>query len=159
MGAHRMRVTSRRIAWLACAAVLLPGLARGHAVLHEVIDGGAVVVRFTYPGADRPVFEPYEVFAPDSDTPFQAGRVNLHGEVSFRPDRAGTWRVRLTTADGHGALVALEVDAAGVVAATQGAHGHAHDHWLRVGAALGYLLGVFGLLSLWRARRARAPAG
>ena len=137
-------------------SVLLPAGANAHAVLHELVDGEAVIVRFSFPGPEQPVFEPYEVFAPGSETPFQTGRVNARGEVSFRPDRPGAWRVRLFTADGHGAIVELEVDAAGTVAVAQGGHGHGHDYWLRVLAALGYLCGAFGLLVIWRRRRTRA---
>ena len=153
---NRARRIGLRSAACAAMCLLLPVAAHAHALLHEVIDGEAVIVRFSFPGADQPLFEPYEVFAPGVDTPFQSGRVNALGEVSFRPDRPGPWRVRVFAADGHGAVIALEVDTAGAVAAVQGHHGHAHDYGARVLAALGYLLGIFGLLALWRVRRARA---
>jgi nickel transport protein len=139
--------------------LLLPSLVQAHAMLHEVTQGEAVVVRFSFPGADQPWFEPYEIFAPGADTPFQSGRVNALGEVSFRPDRAGDWQLRVVTADGHGTQLMVAVNAAGAIDAVAGAHGHAHDHWLRVLAALGYLLGFFGLWALWRARRAGPAAG
>lgn len=136
-------------------ALLLPGVTNAHAMLHEVVDGEAVTLTLSYGGAEQPLFEPYEIFAPGLETPFQSGRVNALGEVSFRPDRPGTWRVRVATEDGHGAVIRLEVDAAGAVAAVPDQHGHAHEYWPRVLAAFGYLLGVFGLLTLWRGRRAR----
>ena len=136
-------------------AVAWSGSAAAHALLHEVVEGEAVIVRLEFAGADRPVFEPYEVFAPGSAKPFQVGRVNLLGEVAFRPDEPGTWRLRVFTEDGHGADVTLEIDAVGAVATTSGGHGHAHGHWSRVLVALGYLLGVFGLFALWRQRRTR----
>ena len=149
--------------WLAALAaliaLLLPVGANAHAMLHEVVDGETVTLRLWFGGAEQPLFEPYEVFAPGLETPFQAGRVNALGELSFRPDRPGTWRVRVATEDGHGAVIRLEVDEAGVAAALPAQHGHAHQYWPRVVAALGYLLGVFGLLALWRARRARSGAG
>jgi nickel transport protein len=143
-------------AWI---TLLLPLCANAHAMLHEVVDGEAVTLRLSYGGAEQPLFEPYEVFAPGLETPFQSGRVNALGELSFRPDRPGTWRVRVATEDGHGAVIRLEVDEAGVATALPAQHGHAHEYWPRVVAALGYLLGVFGLLALWRARRARTGAG
>ena len=143
-------------AWI---ALLLPFGVHAHAMLHEVVDGEAVTLRLSYGGADQPLFEPYEVFAPGLETPFQSGRVNALGELSFRPDRPGTWRVRVATEDGHGAVIRLEIDEAGVAASMPTQHGHAHEYWPRVVAALGYLLGVFGLLALWRARRARTGAG
>lgn len=149
-------VLRRGGALLLMLAAAWPAQVSAHALLHEIIDGEAVVVRLEFAGADRPVFEPYEVFAPGSATPFQAGRVNSLGEVTFRPDQPGTWRLRVFTEDGHGADITLEVDAAGAVTTTGGSHGHAHGYWLRVLAALGYLLGAFGLLVLWRQRRHRA---
>lgn len=161
---HSRRIRNRPAGLLPAAlatltALLLPAFANAHAMLHEVVDGEAVTLRLSYGGAEQPLFEPYEVFAPGLETPFQSGRVNALGEVSFRPDRPGTWRVRVATEDGHGAVIRLEVDEAGVAAPVPGGHGHAHEHWPRVLAALGYLLGVFGLLALWRVRRARTGAG
>jgi nickel transport protein len=139
----------------AALLLLAPGVAPGHAMLHEVGSAEALIVRLAYPGADRPAFEAYEVHAPGSETPFQVGRSNALGELSFRPDRPGTWRVRVYTEDGHGTVVDLEVDEAGGLAPAVGGHAHEHDLGQRVFAGLGYLLGAFGLLALWRARRAR----
>lgn len=136
-----------------------PAASHGHAMLHELVDADFVLLRFSFPGGEQPWFEPYEVYAPDAEGPFQSGRINARGEISFRPDRAGEWRVRVFTEDGHGTVVRLDIDAAGLAVADQGGHGHVHDHWFRVFAALGYLLGAFGLLVLWRARRARAGPG
>lgn len=148
------------IALLALSLMLaISSAAHGHALLYDVVDGETVVVRLSFPSGDQPGFEPYEVYGPGSDTPFQSGRVNSIGEVSFRPDRAGDWRLRVFTEDGHGSVIGLKIDAEGVRAADQGRQGHAHGYWSRVLAGAGYLLGIFGLLALWRQRRARAGPG
>jgi nickel transport protein len=143
-----------RTAQAALLVLLLPVWAHGHALLHEVLDGEAVILSFAFPGGEQPWFEPYEVFAPGAETPFQSGRINAQGEMSFRPDRPGRWRVRVFTEDGHGAVIELEVDEAGRVDASRSHHPGMHGYWARVFAALGYLLGGFGLLVLWRSRRA-----
>jgi len=143
---------------LAAMCCLGVPVAHGHALLHEFLDGEAVIVRLTFAGGDEsPWFEPYEVFAPGEETAFQSGRVNALGEVMFRPDRPGAWKLRVISADGHGATITLEVDGAGEVLAVEGTHGDAHGHWSRVIAALGYVLGAFGLLMIWRQWRARPP--
>ncbi|NGP53877.1 hypothetical protein [Thioalkalivibrio sp. XN8] len=139
------------LAW----SCLVPASARAHALLHEIVDADTVVVKLSFAGGDAPLFEPYEVYRPGADTPFQAGRVNAQGEISFRPDQPGEWRVKVFTEDGHGTVVRLVVDeamAAAVIQATQSQH----RHWYagRVLAGLGYLLGLFGIWALWRARRA-----
>jgi nickel transport protein len=143
-------------AFTACLLLALPVRAFAHAMLHEVLDGDAVIVRLSFPGGDQPLFESYEVFAPGGDTPFQSGRINAIGELSFRPDREGSWRIRVFTEDGHGKVIELGVDEAGRVTATQGHHEHTGSYWLRALAALGFLFGVFGLLVLWRQRRRAA---
>lgn len=137
----------------------LPAAAEAHALLHERVDGDALTLRLSFPGSDQPLFEPYEIFAPGVETPFQSGRVNALGELSFRPDRPGAWRIRVFTEDGHGAVIALDIDDAGTVAAAHADHHHAGSYGLRVLAALGYLLGLFGLAVLWRQRRDRASPG
>jgi nickel transport protein len=139
---------------VALAAVLAPASGQAHALLHEVVDADTVVVKLSFPGGDAPLFEPYEIYAPGAETPFQAGRVNALGEVSFRPDQAGEWQLKVFTADGHGTVVQLAVDegmAAAVVGPADG--GHAHGYAGRVVAGLGYLLGLFGFWALWRVRR------
>lgn len=145
---------------LAVLAIAMPvACAQAHALLHEVVPGESVILRLAFPGGEQPLFEPYEVFAPGERRAFQSGRVNALGEVSFRPDQPGDWRLRVMAADGHGAEVRIEVDQAGIVSGVRGGHDHAGGYWPRVLAALGYLLGLFGLLVLWRQRRARAGPG
>jgi nickel transport protein len=147
---------ARLIGGLASLLLLLPGSsALGHALLHDSSVAEAVVVRFDFPDGDKPYFEVYRVMAPDDTRPFQSGRINALGEMSFRPDRPGAWRVVVATEDGHGAEVRVDVDPAGV--ATAGGGGAELSQAARLAAGLGYLLGVFGIIALWRGRRARHP--
>ena len=139
----------------ALVIALAPATGVAHALLHEMVDADALVLKLSFAGGDSPRFESYEILAPGDGTPFQVGRVNAIGEVSFRPDRPGEWQVKVFTADGHGTVVRVAVDAAGgaaAVAAVQDAH--AHGYAGRVLAGLGYLLGLFGIWGLWRGRRA-----
>jgi nickel transport protein len=156
-----MSTGAKRVLVVLGVAVLLTAssAAHGHALLHEMVAGETVIVRLSFPGGDQPWFEPYEVFAPGSDTPFQSGRVNSIGEVSFRPDRTGAWRLRVFTEDGHGSVIELNVDAEGTVAAARSRQVHSHGYGSRVLAGVGYLLGIFGVWALWRQRRARAGPG
>jgi nickel transport protein len=125
--------------------------ASAHEMRFQVTEGEALTVRFNFPDDDRPYFEAYEIFPPGADSPFQTGRVNAAGEVSFRPDRQGEWRLRVATEDGHGTVVRVLAGAEGSVDWQPLGASRAE----RILAALGYLLGVFGLLALWRTRRPR----
>jgi len=129
--------------------------AHAHALLYDVVTGEAVTLQLHFPDDNRPLFEPYQVFAPDSERAFQVGRVNAIGEVTFRPDRAGTWRIEVTSADGHGAQARVVVDE---VLAVTSATSH-QGWWTRTLAGLGWLLGIFGILALWRLRRTGTDGG
>jgi nickel transport protein len=137
-------------------AVLAVPPAAGHALLHRVLETDSMVrVEFHFADGDRPYFESYRVMGPDDFRPFQTGRVNAVGEVSFRPDRPGPWRVLVATEDGHGAEFQMTVDHDGLRPSGSGPHGL--SRWERLIAGIGYLLGVFGIIALWRMHRARRP--
>jgi nickel transport protein len=150
---------SRRACWLAaCLAaalmtLLLATSASGHALLHQVLEAESVVVELSFGDGDRPYFEDYRVLGPDDQRPFQSGRVNAAGEISFRPDRPGAWRVIVATGDGHGAEIRVDVDPASLAATAP--RGGGLPQSARVMAGIGYLLGAFGIIALWRMHRAR----
>ena len=135
---------------LALALLLLTSLAWGHRMDHAVSTAEAQVLTVSFPFGDQPVFEPYQVFAPDTDIPFQAGRTDMQGRVSFLPDRPGRWRVVVSTEDGHGVEVRIRVDEALAVTEIEGPGAGGLAMTL---AGVGYLLGLGGLLVLWRQRK------
>lgn len=149
-------IVSRAVLLLVVVLAVPP--AASHALLHRVLEADSVVrVEFHFPDGDRPYFESYRVMAPDDHRPFQTGRVNAAGEMSFRPDRPGQWRIVVATEDGHGAEVRIAVDPDGIRPGDHGLVGL--SRWERLIASVGYLLGVFGIIALWRMHRARrSPA-
>lgn len=149
----RLPAGRRALALFACLLLALPRPAAAHALLHETTRDDAVLVRFHYAGSDeKPWFEDYQVFAPGAEIAYQSGQVNADGEVSFRPNVAGEWRVRVATGDGHGAQVTVVVDEAGALHGLSTGPGYVQ----RVITALAWLFGLFGLGIVVRdARRKR----
>lgn len=143
---------SALIAGLVVLALPLPVAA--HTLLHETTRADAVVVQFHYAGSDnKPSFEDYRVFAPGTEVAYQSGHVNADGEVSFRPNAPGEWRVRVASGDGHGAQVTVVVDEAGALQGTADGAGYVQ----RVLTALTWMFGLFGLGIVMRdMRRKRA---
>lgn len=142
------------LAWALLLAAPLP--ASAHALVHEITRAKTVVVHFQYAGnGGKPWFENYQVFAPHTETVFQSGHVNVNGEVSFRPNAPGEWRVRITTRDGHGEQVTVVVDQAGALPdAAGGAVGAAGAGYLQqIITALAWLFGAFGLAVIVRDMR------
>ncbi|ABI57374.1 hypothetical protein ACN2MM_10910 [Alkalilimnicola ehrlichii MLHE-1] len=145
-----------RAGLLLLLALWLPVPAAAHALLNEPGPEGAITVLFHFPGSERPWFEHYDVHGPGDDHPFQTGRVNALGEVSFRPDRPGEWQVQVTTEDGHASTAHIQVDPEGVVTHQAGTGSGPIN---RIVVALGYLLGLFGLLNLWQQQKHRRSGG
>lgn len=140
---HASMVSGRASAWLGGMVILaLSPTVVAHGLQHEITRTDAVVVKFSYAGnAGKPGPDSYEVFAPGTEGAYQSGQVNADGEVSFRPNAPGEWRVRVVTGDGHGAHVSVVVDEAGALTDSKQGAGHA----LRITTAFAWLFGIFGL--------------
>ena len=132
--------------------LFLPAVAAAHGVVTEVLPGPAVTVVVTYGDGLPLAFEACEVNAPDDDFPFQTGRTDRLGRVVFAPDRPGVWRVKVTTADGHGTAIEVPVDADLLASVTGGPVPQGTSSKIITG--IGVLLGVFGLVALWQRRQA-----
>jgi nickel transport protein len=138
------------------SAIVLTGLialstsAAAHRMDHAISTAEAQVLTLSHAFGDQPVFEPYQIFAPDSTVAFQNGRTDALGRISFLPDRPGRWRVVVTTEDGHGLEVRVRVDEALEVTEVDGP---AQAGIMNIVAGVGYLLGLAGLLALWRQRK------
>ena len=77
--------------------------------------------------------------------PFLAGRTDANGRLAFVPDRAGDWRVRAFSEDGHGADFIVP---AGAESGSPGpSAGLGELGGLAVGLSI--LFGLFGLWSLF----------
>ena len=142
-----VRAGAIALVWLVTA--VSPAFA--HEVTHRVENqGAAVVVTLGY--ADGTIFsyESVEIFRPGESVPFQVGRTDALGRVTFLPDRAGAWRLKAFSEEGHGVDFTLETDAAGAVVASGG--GGLSDRYPRLIGGLAILLGAFGLMSLFYGR-------
>lgn len=140
----------KRLLPLLAAACLLATPALGHGVHTAVANGPAVAVAFTYADGSPLSFEEYEVLPPGDTTAFQVGNTDRTGRAVFRPDRAGTWRVRLWTEDGHGATLDVDVDEALLASAEVGT-GPGRGSKLITGISV--VFGIFGILALVAGRR------
>lgn len=145
----------RRLAFVLVAVTLLPDAASAHEVLHRVEPGGAVAVKVYETDGDVVNNARYDVYSPkDPAQPFQTGRTDRHGYLSFVPDAQGPWRVKVTGDDGHGIDVAIEV---GPGARATGA-GAGPSVYLRPVLGIAILCAIFaGLYAFSRRRRPDAP--
>jgi nickel transport protein len=125
--------------------LLLAGPAPAHQLGHSVQTGTAVIVDLRYGDGSPFSYEAAEVFRPGEAIPFLAGRTDANGRLAFVPDRAGDWRIRGFSEDGHGGdFTVAAVPEGGVSAPRAGL-------WEAGGLAIGLsvLFGLFGLWSLF----------
>ncbi|MBI5528763.1 MAG: hypothetical protein HY897_20730 [Deltaproteobacteria bacterium] len=135
-------------------AAIIPGSAEAHETLHEVVRGKAIAVKAFVGDGEALAYTEYEVFSPgDPKTPHQKGRTDRAGFLSFVPDAAGKWRVRVIEKGGHGIDIEIE---AGPGPASDQKEGTAHMHaWVRPLLGLAIIAVIFaGLYLLGRKKRA-----
>ena len=127
------------------------GHAHAHGLQYSVDEGAAVSVKLSFADGSEVSFERYEIYRAGDETPFQVGRTDIQGRVVFIPDRAGTWRLKVFSEDGHGADLSFTAGGEGGV---QDANEPFFERHLRIIVGASVIFGVFGLVNLF-ARRGR----
>jgi nickel transport protein len=136
------------IAMLLC--FWLPERAAAHDLRHSIEEGVAVTVKLFFADGNEFSFESYEVYHAGEEIPFQVGRTDALGRLVFRPDRAGTWRVKVFSEDGHGADLSLTT---GVQGAVESADRSLFERHSRLVVGVSIIFGIFGLVSLYARRK------
>jgi len=136
------------IALLLC--LWLPERAAAHDLRHSIEEGTAVTVRLFSADGNEFSFESYEVYYAREEIPFQVGRTDARGRLVFLPDRAGTWRIKAFSEDGHGTDISLTTGAQGGVESADRSLFERHSR-LVVGVSI--IFGIFGLVSLFARRK------
>lgn len=140
---------SRHI-WLLTAWLAASPMAWSHDLQYTVTDGQAVVVRLFYADDSPFSFEGYEIYPEGEKLPVQVGRTDAQGRIAFLPDRAGRWRIKAVSEDGHGLDFTLSTDAAANVAASDKP---IYERYGRLVVGVALILGLFGLVNLYLKRR------
>jgi len=135
----------------------------GHSVNYHVEQKG-IAVRAFYSAKDPASYSQYEIYGPGDkeDLPHQTGRTDKNGFLSFVPDRAGTWKIKLwgeSTHGYHGFTAEVKVDKELNLESFSKPLVAAHTKLI---TGLSLIFGIFGVYALWRARKKpskREPPG
>lgn len=75
--------------------------AEAHSIHYQVENKG-ISARIFYSPDDPASYSEYEIFGPGDKIPHQKGRTDKNGFVSFLPDRAGKWLIKVWGESDHG---------------------------------------------------------
>jgi len=146
------------ILFLAGWAILIPQFAEGHSIHYDVQQQG-FSVRIFYSPQDPASYSEYELYGPGDTMPHQTGRTDKNGFVSFFPDRAGTWKVKVlgeSTHGFHGVTIDVNIDK-GLKLESFSKPLVAQSTKLITGVSL--IIGIFGIYALLKSRRKERHEG
>ena len=127
-------------------ALALASVANAHELTHRIERSRAIAVQAQYADGTPLAYAAYELFSPqDARIPFQTGRSDREGWVSFVPTSEGVWRLHLADTQGH----ALTLD----IPADTPPKRDGLSFALRPLLGLALLALLFGGFALWKKRR------
>lgn len=147
--------------FLITALLLAASPARSHGGHGHIATEHAVTVTFTNEAGDALKGLSSRVIDPAGER-ILAGQTDNQGRVVFLPDSAGTWTVKAMSPEGHGGTVKVEINDHLRVVGNEEAHDHGHGErsaatpapqGVTFAAAVGYLLGAFGVVALILSRK------
>lgn len=139
------RLAGFLLAWLAWAPV-----AWAHDLQYTVTGGQAVVVKLFFADNTAFSFETYEIYPEGEKLPVQVGRTDARGHIAFLPDKAGKWRIKVISEDGHGLDFTLATDAAAALADSDKPF---YERYGRIVVGVALILGLFGFINLYLKRK------
>ncbi|MBF0317817.1 MAG: hypothetical protein HQL04_06540 [Nitrospirae bacterium] len=135
-----------------------------HAVSYDVAQNKVITVRVLYTASDPVNYAEYELHGPGDTLPYQVGRTDNNGFVTFLPDRAGIWRIKVKGESSHGlhgATVEVMVDDALDLKSFNKPFAETLSTTLtKLLVGISLIIGIFGLYAILRHRKTqKAPVG
>jgi len=122
-------------------------------LVHYDLQNKGVTARIFY-GADDPAsYSPYELYGPGDVEPHATGRTDRNGLVSFFPDRAGEWKIKVLGESAHGSHgVGIEVKIDRALDLESFRKPPALEH-TKIITGISLIFGLFGLYAFFRSRK------
>jgi nickel transport protein len=127
-----------------------PALA--HSVHYEVQPKG-ISVRIFYAANDPAGYSGYEIYGPGDAEAYQVGRTDKAGIVSFLPDRAGLWKIKVLGESSHGfhgVTIEVKVDQSFQL---ESFSKPLVAQYTKVIVGVSVIFGLFGIYALWRSKK------
>ncbi len=128
------------------------GMPHAHTIHYEVQPKG-ISAKIFYTLSDPASYSEYEIYGPGDTEPYQIGRTNRAGFLSFLPDRPGTWRIKVLGESSHGfhgITIDIKVDKAFDLESFEKPLLATHT---KVVVGISVIFGLFGMISLYLSRK------
>ncbi len=145
------KITRYILGWIVSLTFFM-SLAWSHSIHYDAQQKG-ISVRIFYAKDDPASYSEYELFGPGDKEPYQIGRTDRNGFLSFLPDRPGVWKVKVwgeSSHGYHGTTIDVQVDSSFQMVSFSKPLIATHTKLL-VGASL--IFGLFGVYALWKSRK------
>ncbi len=130
-------------------------LAEAHSV-HYQVENKSISVRVFYSPEEPASYSAYEIFGPNDTIPHKKGRTDKNGFVSFLPDRAGKWIIKVSGESDHGhhgVQVEVIVNESLFMETFKKPLLARYNMFI---TGLGFIFGIFGIWALWRSKKSSA---
>lgn len=128
------------------------GTLLAHTIHYEVQPKG-ISAKIFYTKDDPASYSEYEIYGPGDTEPYQIGRTNRAGFLSFLPDRTGTWKIKVLGESSHGfhgITFEVKVDKAFELESFEKPLVAKHT---KVIVGVSVIFGLFGIISLYLSRK------
>ncbi|MBS3920779.1 MAG: hypothetical protein KG012_18050 [Deltaproteobacteria bacterium] len=123
-----------------------------HSIHYDVQQKG-ISVKIFYSKDNPASYSEYELFGPGDSQPHQTGRTDKNGFVSFAPERAGIWKIKVwgeSTHGFHGVTIDVRVDQA---LQLESFSKPLVATYTKLITGISLIFGLFGIYALWKSRR------
>lgn len=123
-----------------------------HTIHYEVQPKG-ISAKIFYTQSDPASYSEYEIYGPGDTEPYQIGRTNRAGFLSFLPDRPGLWKIKILGESSHGfhgITIEIKVDKAFDLESFEKP---LVAKYTKVIVGISVIFGLFGIISLYLSRR------
>jgi nickel transport protein len=145
----------KRYAKIVILILLTPTTVLGHGLRYHMSRGDSITVVVTYHDDTPFAGRKYEIFRPGETEPCFSGRTGRGGQIVFRPDSSGSWRIRSFSEDGHGLDISFEAEGLDSPVSPVASGSRRTTHLL-LGVAI--ILGLFNLYLYILKRRQSRPS-
>jgi nickel transport protein len=142
--------------YITLGLAILPDQGQAHGVRGLISTTETICATAGYDDGEPMSYSEVEIYAPDSELPFQSGRTDRNGVFCFKADSPGDWQ--LTINDGMGHRVHLKTTVSQDMALVQGKAAHEPNAQFMskaggVVTGVALIFGLSGCLAWWRSRK------